>query len=202
MRMIRLFALMFVLLAPAAAFASNGGDKASQWNIDRSHSSVTFTVRHFFTPVTGKFGTFTIDMNFDPATPASGAITAEIDVNSIDTGSEGRDRHLRNPDFFEVEKYPKMSFKSTSITNTGENAFVLTGQLTVKEVTQNIEIPFTLLGIQDDPRRENTERAGFEGSFKMKRLEYGVGTGDWVSTAVVGDEVTVNIFLSVTRAKQ
>jgi polyisoprenoid-binding protein YceI len=108
---------------------------------------------------------------------------------------------LQSGDFFESEVHPKMTFTSSSITKTGDNTYVMAGELKIKDVAKQVEIPFTLLGVQDHPTRENTLVAGFESSFTLNRLEYGVGSGNWVSTAVVSDELTVNLFLSVNRPK-
>jgi polyisoprenoid-binding protein YceI len=195
--------LAVVLFAPAPVKA-NDNDKnqvAVKWNLDRTHSNVTFSIRHFFTPVVGKFTNYTMDLNFDPNNLSGSNVSFEIDVTSVNTNNDSRDGHLRTADFFETEKYPKASFKSTSLRKNGDNAFVMSGDLTIKNVTKKVEVPFTLLGVQDHPSRANTEVAGFEGSFKMNRLDFGVGTGDWVSTAVVGNELTVNLFLSVNRQK-
>jgi len=205
MKTLRTLALMVALLLPTAIFASdikeNDKNASIKWNIDRSHTNVTFSIRHFFTPVVGKFTAYDIDLNFNPNDLANSSVTVDMDVNSVNTNNERRDSHLKNPDFFNAEIFPKMTFSSTSITKTGENQFMMRGDLTIRDVTKQIEIPFTLLGVADHPSRANTEVAGLEGSFKIKRLEYGVGSGDWVSTAVVSDELTVDIFLSVNRQK-
>lgn len=200
MKTIRFFLLMLAVAIPAIVTASDT-PTATKWNLDRSHSNLTFSVRHFFTPVVGKFNAYTLDLTFDQNNLDASSVSVEIDVNSINTDNERRDDHLRNPDFFETEKFPKITFVSSSIKKTGDNTFVATGDLTVKDVTKTIELPFTLLGIQDHPNRENTLIGGFEGSIKLNRLDYGVGTGNFVSTAVVADEVTVNIFLEMTASK-
>ena len=205
MKTLRFLTLAVALLLPTALLASDVNkpqDNASiKWNLDRSHSNVTFSIRHFFTPVVGKFTAYNIDLNFNPNDLANSSVSVDMDVNSVNTNNERRDSHLKTADFLDAEKFPKMTFTSTSITKTGENQFLMRGNLTIKDVTKQVEIPFTLLGVADHPSRENTEVAGLEGSFKLNRLEYGVGTGDWVSTAVVSDELTVDIFLSVNRQK-
>ena len=205
MKLFRALALAIALLVPTTLWATgiNDNDKSAsvKWNLDRTHSNVTFSIRHFFTPVVGKFTDYEIDLNFNPDDLANSSVKVEMDVNSVNTNNERRDGHLKTADFFNYEAYPKMTFSSTSITKTGNNQFLMRGNLTIKNVTKPVEIPFTLLGVTDHPSRENTVVAGLEGSFKMNRLEYGVGTGDWVSTAVVSDELTVNIYLSVNRQK-
>jgi polyisoprenoid-binding protein YceI len=203
MKSILAILLAAVLFVPATVQANDKSKEAAavKWNLDRNHSNVTFSIRHFFTPVVGKFTSYTVDMNFDPNNLGGSNVTVEIDINSVNTNNDSRDGHLKTADFFETEKYPKATFKSTSISKAGDNAFVMSGDLTIKNVTKKIEIPFTLLGVQDHPQRANTEVAGFEGSFKMNRLDFGVGSGDYLSTAVIGNELTVNLFLSVNRQK-
>jgi polyisoprenoid-binding protein YceI len=202
MKSILTMLLAAVLFVPAAVQANDKtNDAAVKWNVDRNHSNVTFSIRHFFTPVVGKFTNYTMDMNFDPNNLGGSNVTVEIDINSVNTNNDSRDGHLKTADFFDTEKYPKAIFKSTSIRKAGDNAFVMSGDLTIRNVTKKVEIPFTLLGVQDHPQRANTEVAGFEGSFKMNRLDFGVGSGDYISTAVIGNELTVNLFLSVNRQK-
>jgi polyisoprenoid-binding protein YceI len=207
MKSVRLFvfALMMALPVLAVASASHPSDapaaNAPKWNLDRAHSNLTFSIRHFFTPVVGKFKAYNVDLNFDPNNLAGSSINVEVDVNSVDTENDSRDGHLKTADFFDSAAYPKMTFKSSSITKTGQNSFVAKGKLTIRNITKDIEMPFTLLGVQDNPRNPNAQIAGFESSFKLNRLDYGVGSGDYISTAVIGNELTVNIFLEVNRTK-
>jgi len=98
-----------------------------------------------------------------------------------------------------VATWPSMTFTSSEIRAVGENQYVAVGELTIRDVTKEIELPFTLLGVMDHPMRENTVVAGFEANTTVSRLEYGVGSGNFVQTTVVGDEVNIDIFLEVTR---
>ena len=108
--------LAAVLFVPAAVQANDKGNEvAVKWNVDRNHSNVTFSIRHFFTPVVGKFTNYTMDMNFDPNNLGGSNVTVEIDINSVNTNNDSRDGHLKTADFFDTEKYPKATFKSTSI---------------------------------------------------------------------------------------
>lgn len=173
---------------------------ATLWNIDASHSAVSFRIRHFFTPVPGVFERWSGTLHFDANNLAGSQIDINIDVASVNTKNVRRDEHLRNPDFFEVEKFPSMTFKSSQIRSTGVNTFVATGELTIKETTQTIELPFEFLGAMAHPWRENTEVAGFKADYSLMRLQFGVGTGDFVQTTVVGDQVDIEIFLEVTRS--
>lgn len=168
---------------------------STAWTVDKSHSNVDFEVRHFFTPVNGTFNDYTATVNFDPANLEESMIDVEIMVSSIDTRNERRDGHLRTADFFNAEKYPKITFKSDKIESKGDNKFVAHGELTIKDVTKKIEMPFTLLGVMDHPRGGKV--AGITSEFVIDRNIYGVGTGDWVSDAVVGKEVTAKLNLEL-----
>jgi len=97
---------------------------ATTWNVDKAHSAVNFEVRHFFTPVNGTFNDYNATINFDPNNLEESMLDVEIMVGSIDTKNERRDGHLRTADFFDAEKYPKITFKSSKIESKGDNKFV------------------------------------------------------------------------------
>jgi polyisoprenoid-binding protein YceI len=128
-------------------------------------------------------------------------INVQIMVNSIDTKNEKRDGHLKTDDFFNAEKWPYITFKSTSIESAGGNKFVANGTLTIKDVSREISLPFTLLGVKDNPMQENTLVAGITASTAIDRTDYTVGTGDWASDAVIGDEVTIDLNLELNAKK-
>ena len=165
------------------------------WTLDRAHSNINFEVRHFFTPVDGTFSDYTADIVFNPENLNESMLNVEIMVNSVDTKNSDRNDHLRTADFFHAEKYPKMIFKSSKIESTGNNKFVAHGELTIKDVTKKIEMPFTLLGVMDHPKGGKV--AGITSEFMIDRNTYGVGTGDFVSDAVVGKQVTVKLNLEL-----
>lgn len=193
-----------VLALAIFAFSSIALTKyaATTWSIDKAHSAINFQVTHFFTPVNGQFNDYEATINFDPEHLEESMIDVKIMVNSIDTKNEKRDGHLRTADFFNAEKWPYITFKSTDIKKTGDNKFVANGTLTIKDVSKKIALPFTLLGIQDHPMMENTKMAGITASTKLDRTTYKVGTGDWASNAVVGDEVTVDLTLELNAKKK
>lgn len=168
---------------------------STAWTVDKAHSSVNFEVRHFFTPVDGTFSDYNVTVNFDPANLKESMIDVEIMVGSIDTKNERRNGHLKTADFFNAEKYPKITFKSTKIESKGDNKFVAHGDLTIKDVTKKIEMPFTLLGVMDHPRGGKV--AGISSQFVIDRNAYGVGTGDWAETTVVGKDVTAKLNLEL-----
>lgn len=174
---------------------------APEWNIDAAHSAVNFKIRHFFTPVPGTFEKWGGTLLFDPSNLEGSKIDITLEVASVNTKNERRDGHLRTADFFDAENFPTMSFVSKEIRSTGENSFVAIGDLTIKETTKTVELPFTLLGTMPDPRNENTTIAGFRAETTIKRNDYGVGTGDYIQTAVIGDEVDIEINLEVRNTK-
>lgn len=169
----------------------------TSWRVDKAHSAINFSVKHFFTPVNGSFNEYNANINFDPENLKESNIDVTIQVSSIDTKNDRRNGHLQSNDFFGAETWPTITFKSDDIRSTGKNEFVAHGKLTIKDVTKDFELPFTLLGIGNHPMREGAKIAGISASTTIDRTEFGVGTGDWASDAVVGDEVTVNISLEM-----
>lgn len=167
------------------------------WTVDKSHSSVKFEIRHFFSNVPGAFHEYEADINFNPENLEESSFDVTIQVASVDTENERRDGHLRTPDFFDAETFPTMTFTSNEIVSTGENTFVAKGELTIKDVTKDFDMPFTLLGVMDHPRREGAKIAGFTSEFTLLRNDYGVGTGDYISDAVIGNEVEVTLNMEV-----
>lgn len=173
----------------------------NEWTIDKSHSAINFKVTHFFTPVNGQFNDYQATINFDPENLEESMIDVKIMVNSVDTKNERRDGHLKTADFFNVEKWPHISFKSSDIEQTGENEYVANGTLTIKDVSKEVSLPFQLLGMMDNPMKEGTMVAGITASTVVDRTDYTVGTGEWASDAVIGDEVTVDLNLELNTEK-
>lgn len=186
----------FVAVMALSALVAFKSVEAPAWSIDATHSSVNFNVKHFFTPTQGSFDTFTGDIKFDPANPAESSVSFEVDVKSVNTGNEKRDGHLMSPDFFDAATYPKMTFKSSAIKKKGK-AYIATGELTIKETTKTVELPVQFLGATANPFKEGSQVAGFKIETSINRNDYGVGTGDWAATAVIGDEVNITILLEV-----
>ncbi len=177
---------------------------AMDWEVDPNHTEVTFEVRHLFTPVTGKFETFEVDMTFDPATPEAAHVSAVIQVASVDTNNDKRNTHLKTPDFFDAATFPTISFESMSVRRVGENQFVATGDLKIKDVTKRVELPITLLGIADiAPEMQamlgSAQIASFVAELTIDRRDFGVGTGSWGETAIVGPEVKIKLQLEAGR---
>ncbi|MFT4201298.1 YceI family protein [Gordonia sp. (in: high G+C Gram-positive bacteria)] len=165
--------------------------QAGTWNIDPAHSTIGFSVKHLMvSKVRGKFDTFsgTITVAQD-GTPS---VSAEIDVNSINTGNDQRDGHIRSADFFDAEKYPKATFVSTAVRPDGDD-YVLTGDFTLKGVTRPVDLALEFNGV--NPGMGNGPVAGFEASTVINRKDFGIdiempleGGG-----VVVGDKITITL---------
>ena len=175
----------------------NYGNASTAWELDKSHSTIQFSIKHFFTPVNGRFEDYKTDIKFDPNDLQNSSIGVEIPVSSINTQNDKRDNHLRSEDFFNTKKWSDIRFSSSDIRKTGDNQFVASGELTIRDVTKNIDLPFTLLGVMDHPMMEDTKVAGINASTSINRTDFGVGVGDWAATMVVGDEVVIDLNLEL-----
>lgn len=171
-----------------------------EWEIDRPHSAINFTVRHFFTPVNGIFEDYEATVLFNPEDLNGSRIDVTIPVSSVNTRNDRRDGHLQSEDFFNVEQWPNISFTSHTIESRGDNQYVAIGEITIRDVTREFELPFTLLGIMDHPMRENTQIAGITANAELLRTDFGVGVGDWAATVVVGDKVNIQLNLELTSS--
>lgn len=190
--------LSFTFLA-VQAFAAGDSDteRATAWQVDTAHSAVNFTINHFFTPVDGAFDEYEAEVYFDPANLEGSHIDVTIPVASVNTRNSDRDEHLRTPDFFNADEFPTIRFVSSEIVQNGETNFVARGELTIRDVTKEFDLPFELLGVMDHPMRENTQVAGIVASAELLRNDFGVGTGDWRATAVVGNRVNIQLNLEL-----
>ncbi len=179
--------------------------EARPWNVDAPHTEVNFSVKHFFTPVTGTFKDYSIDLLFDPENPENSVVNVTIDVVSVDTKNERRDTHLRSPDFFDAENHPQMTFKSTSVRNVGSNQLIARGDLTIKGITREIELPITLLGVKDIPAEMQemlggvNQVASFEAKTTLDRREFEIGVANWAQTVIVGGDVEISIALEANQ---
>lgn len=141
------------------------------WTVDKGHSTANFKVRHFTANVVGAFNDFDGNVTIDRANPAKSSVEFTIQAASIDTNSEGRDKHLRGEDFFDVTKFPTITFKSTSVAPKGKEAFDVTGDLTLHGVTKRVTLPVTFGGFA---KTQRGEKAGFEVETTLNRKDYGI----------------------------
>lgn len=170
------------------------------WNIDVTHSELTFRIRHFVTRVPGTFGTWKGTITADPANLAGGSVEVEIQAASIDTRNERRDADLRSERFFAVDSFPTISFKSTRVEVNGA-ALTIAGDLTMRGVTRPVVLTGEYLGTSGppEPRRQ---RIGFAATARINRLEWGVSWNRVVegSGVMLGDDVEITINIEAVRA--
>lgn len=152
----------------------------AQSNFVASESKVTFKIKNMGLMVDGTLGGFEVKANLNDSDMTSSTFEASLKTETIDTGIKARDKHLRNEDYFEVTTYPKMTFKSTKITKTS-SGYQAEGKLTIKDKTKTVKIPFTV--------KKSGNKSTLSGSFKINRLDYGVGESSWVMSS----DVTISI---------
>ena len=194
----RLTAVIFCLVLLMAGTASA---QSENWRVDTDHSSIYFDTRHTLATVRGQFKGFTGTVDFDPDNLTAGSVEFTVRVDTINTGINKRDNHLRSDDFFATGQYPEMTFSSTGIRHMEDNRYIMEGDLTVRDVTRRVEIPFTYLGIRDNPLEKGQEVSGFEAEFAINRLDYNVGDGRFAEMGVVGKQVRVLVALELLRDK-
>ncbi len=175
---------------------------AETYQFDKAHTTVSFQVRHIFTMLGGRFQEFTGTINVDRAKPEASSVEFTINADSIFTNEPKRDAHLKSADFFDVAKYPTITFKSTSVKPNGKDSWLVTGNLTMHGVTKQVTLPVTFLGEGKDPW--GNEKMGFEASTTLNRQDYGIS---WNKTldqggTLVGDEVTVQVSVEANKLKQ
>jgi polyisoprenoid-binding protein YceI len=169
--------------------------RAGEYKVDPAHTTVSFGVRHLFTTVNGFFRSFEGSIIFDPEQPEKTKVEGTIDAASIDTNVEKRDEHLRSPDFLDVEKYPKITFVSTQVTDVDKEKRKgkLHGNLTIRGVTKPVALDVEFLGEGKDPW--NNTRAGFHGATTINRKDFNVTWNKIVESGgvLIGDELKVGI---------
>jgi polyisoprenoid-binding protein YceI len=193
--------LLVILLFVATAVAQQTAPKAPAGThpIDNAHSTVGFSVPILggLSQVKGKFTDFAITLNHDEKDVTKSSVSVVIKATSVDTGIERRDAHLRTPDFFDVEKFPEITFKSERIEKKGKS-FIAHGPLTMHGVTKEIALPFNITGTYKNPANNKTT-LGYSAKMVLNRRDYGINYSRQDSPTFVGDDITVEIEL-VTRA--
>jgi polyisoprenoid-binding protein YceI len=188
-----------ITLTAAATETAVPGYEAATWNIDPVHSEVGFSVRHMMvSKVRGRFTNFSGQI-VTGDDPAQSSVTAEIDLGSIETGQEQRDAHIRSADFFEVETYPTMTYKSTGI-RVEDGEYVLDGDLTLKGVTKRVPLRLELNGFGPDPY--GGVRAGFTATGELNRRDFNVNFNAPMANGgvVVSDKITLSLEIEAVKA--
>ncbi len=188
--------------APATKKATPAAAATAVWKIDTPHSDASFKIRHLMVSnVKGHFSKVSGTIEYDGKDVKSVKIDAEIEVASIDTGDKGRDEHLKNPDFLDAAKYPKITFKSTSVKSSGKGKFAVTGDLSMhgvtKAVTLDVEGPADAI---KDPK--GVTRTGATATTKINRKDFGITWNKAMDGggAMLGEDVPVTI--EIEAAKQ
>lgn len=171
---------------------------AETFQYDKNHTLVGFKIRHWVSKVEGRFKDFDGKITIDRQNPAASSVELTIQAASIDTSAENRDKHLKSPDFFDVEKFPTITFKSTKIEAKGADAYDVTGDLTMHGVTKAVKLSVKSNGFL---KMGGAEKTGFEVSGKLDRKDFGIvwnraaeGAG-----AMLGDEVDLNIQVEANK---
>lgn len=188
-------------LVAAAALVIPGAAFATEYDVDSSHTAANFTVRHMMvTNVRGSFGNITGTVTLDDKKPENSKVDVEIDTTTVYTGHQKRDEHLKSADFFDVEKFPKATFKSTSVKKAGKNKFKVTGDFTLRGVTKPITLDVTSPAVERKNPWGATVR-GAEATAKLNRKDFGLNWNQALEAGgvLVGDEVTLNIEAELVR---
>jgi polyisoprenoid-binding protein YceI len=171
------------------------------WNVDATHSQATFTVKHMMiSTVRGLFDVLSGQLNIDEEHPENSWVEAEVDVASINTRDERRDGHLKSPDFFDVENYPKITFKSTKVEPVGDHEYRVTGNLTMHGVTREEVFQVEYSGILPKDLY-GMQRAAFTTKTTINRKDYGLNWNVALETGgvLVGEKVNIEIDLTAVR---
>jgi polyisoprenoid-binding protein YceI len=167
---------------------------AANYKLDEAHTSVAFKIKHLvISTVSGRFDKFSGGFDFDPAKGEISKLTVEIDPSSIDTNEPDRDKHLRSPDFFDVAKFPKLTFVSTKTVVKNKKPVQLEGDLTIHGVTKHVKLDLDYAGTTTDPW--GNERLAFEATAKIDRKDYGLTWNKKLDKGgvMVADEVKIEI---------
>jgi polyisoprenoid-binding protein YceI len=187
----RLAAVLLIVGAPfAGADPAVAADSPGHYVLDPAKSSLQFAFVQAGAKNQGHFTRFPVTFDFSPANPAAGHLEVTVDVSSVDTGDQERDDTLRSDDLFAAKKFPQAHFSATQFNKTA-GGFEAVGKLTLRGVTHDLTVPFTFR-----TATENGAAVGYmDGKTSLKRLDYGVGQGDWKATDQVGNDVAVSFAL-------
>jgi len=174
--------------------------RTSTWTIDKTHSIAEFAVKHLVvTTVKGHFREFDGALNIDEANPENSSVSASIDVASIDTNAPDRDAHLRSDDFFNAEKFPKITFQSTRVELIDEGHAKVHGALTIRDVTREVVLDTEYEGQVDDPW--GNRRATFTATTQISRKDFNVRWNQMIETggAVVSDNIKITLHIETVK---
>jgi polyisoprenoid-binding protein YceI len=182
------------LILPALA-------QAASWKIDPNHSSTRFEIRHLFSKVQGDFTQFSGTVEYDPANPTASKVETKIVASSINTNNEHRDNDLKSENFFEVTKYPEISFTSTKVEKV-EKGLKVTGDLTMHGVTKPVVLDVEVLGTGPHPMIKGGQVAGFSAHTKVNRQDFGITWNKTLDSGgtLLGDDVDITLNIEAVNA--
>ena len=189
---------ILVLIAATTALYAQG----TQWKADRAHSQVKFSVSHMvIAEVTGRFKEFTVTLEQPGQDFGGSKLEADIKTGSVDTDIESRDKHLRSDDFLNAEKYPDITFKSTSFEKTGNDTYKIAGNLTIRDVTKQVVLEAKYNGAVTDPM--GNTKAGFKATTTINRFDYGVKWNKTIEAGglVAGENVEITLLMELAKQK-
>lgn len=184
-------AILFAALATAPLATA-----ATQHVVDHARSTIAFVGIQDGAPFEGKYSSFKAQIVFSPDDLAGSHFDVRVDTRSVDTGDDDRDTAIKSEDLLYVEKYPTARFVSSSFAARGAGKFEAPGKLTIRGVTHDVRLPFSF----DTTQETGKPVSWLKGELPIKRLDYGVGQGDWADTSVAANEVTVKYTLRLTPA--
>jgi polyisoprenoid-binding protein YceI len=192
---------------PGEIMTDTGPDLNGDWDLDPAHTRIGFSAKHAMVAnVRGAFNDVTGTLHVDFDEPEKSSAEIVLKAASVDTRNTQRDEHLRSAEFFDVEQWPDITFRSTRIEEVAENALVVSGDLTIRDVTKPITIPIEFTGAQTDAFGEL--RAGFEGTRRIDRREYGLewnmalDSGGWLVSEKITLEFEISAIKRVGAAEQ
>ncbi|HYV17774.1 MAG TPA: YceI family protein [Verrucomicrobiae bacterium] len=189
-----------VLSAAVAAGLATGTVRADAYSIDPSHSNMGFTIRHFFSRVPGHFTKFEGTISYDTQDVTKSTVNVSIDTASINTEEPKRDAHLKSADFFDAEKFPKITFVSNKVTAVSPNKLKVDGTLTIRGVAKPVSLDVDILGT--GPDGWGGVRSGFEAKTKINRMDYGVSWNKAIEGGGTVLSEDVDITLNVEAIRQ
>jgi len=197
MPMKRLAAGIAVLSIAAATSAT-----AATYTINKPHTMATFKIRHWVSNVEGRFDGIDGAIRYDPKDPAASSVDMTVDAKSVNTNNQSRDNDLRSDHFFDTERCPTLTFKSTKVVAKDASHLDVTGDLTMRCVTKQVTVPVEFLGTQK--MKEGAEKAGFETAFTVNRKDYGIVWNQVLDNGAVmlGDDVKITISVEADLQKE
>jgi cytochrome b561 len=189
----RMLPALLLVLFSAPAFAAG-----VKWDVMPEKSSITFKAKQLGAEFGGSFDRFTADINFDPDNLSASAVHAEVDISSVNTQAADRDANIKGREWFDAAQFPVARFETTEIRKTGDRAYEASANLTIRDVTLPVILPFTL-DIAAESGKESV--AIMDGSVVLDRSKFKLGSGSWANTDVIANEVPVYIHVTAHRGK-